>query len=293
MRRRGPVAAITLVLVTNAYVLIGVAWNRSGEPDAEITLTERELPLHQPAGTEASAPSLRLAWAGYLERGAGESGWLDERKLEEIGFDCEIPLASTAAPEFYRKQLPRMTYVVLENGGKAWEERLERLRRSVGDVAAKTRTGDAAAKDLETERKRLERSEKSASRLVPMDAGNDAAALRSKYADRTRYVIVQGIVRITTGPSPAGARRREEIPAGVQGSIQRLLISEIDVPAPWRSAFGALGPTPADGAEPRFAVTLRFGRRHEPWIVDVQLLPPPEGGRAAGQPLELLVSRPV
>ena len=42
-RRLG--ASVGLLVLTNAVVLAGVAYNRSGEPEVEITLTERELPV--------------------------------------------------------------------------------------------------------------------------------------------------------------------------------------------------------------------------------------------------------
>src|SRR5207245_9835380 len=45
MRRAGLLSALALIVVTNAIVLAGVLSNRRGEPDAILTLTERELPL--------------------------------------------------------------------------------------------------------------------------------------------------------------------------------------------------------------------------------------------------------
>jgi len=53
-----------LVILTNAFVLIGVAYNRASEPEAEITLTERELPLAYGAfqTDENTELALRLHW---------------------------------------------------------------------------------------------------------------------------------------------------------------------------------------------------------------------------------------
>ena len=45
MKKYGLIAAIALIVLTNVVVLAGVAYNRSGEPDATVTLTERELNL--------------------------------------------------------------------------------------------------------------------------------------------------------------------------------------------------------------------------------------------------------
>ena len=37
------VAGLGLIALTNAVALLGVAWNRSGEPDATLQLSQREL----------------------------------------------------------------------------------------------------------------------------------------------------------------------------------------------------------------------------------------------------------
>ncbi len=43
MKRYGLIGAIALIVLTNVVVLAGVVYNRSGEPDAVVQLTEREL----------------------------------------------------------------------------------------------------------------------------------------------------------------------------------------------------------------------------------------------------------
>jgi len=45
MKRIGLIAALALIVLTNVIVLATVRHNRSGEPDATVTLTERELRL--------------------------------------------------------------------------------------------------------------------------------------------------------------------------------------------------------------------------------------------------------
>ena len=39
------IAGLAIIIVTNIVALAGVAYNRSGEPDAVVELTERELGL--------------------------------------------------------------------------------------------------------------------------------------------------------------------------------------------------------------------------------------------------------
>ena len=51
-----------LVAAVNGAVLSGVAYNRSGPPEARIVLSERELPLAYRRHEENSGLALRLAW---------------------------------------------------------------------------------------------------------------------------------------------------------------------------------------------------------------------------------------
>ncbi|MFL6653087.1 MAG: DUF4824 family protein, partial [Sulfurifustaceae bacterium] len=44
-RKRTLLAGIALIAATNAVALVGVAYNRSGEPSSVLKLTERELAL--------------------------------------------------------------------------------------------------------------------------------------------------------------------------------------------------------------------------------------------------------
>ena len=79
-----------LILLSNAVALVGVWYNRSGEPLAQLQLSERELNVAADAlldGQENSVLRLRLSW-----RHAGEGSslsWLDTAKLHELGFDPE------------------------------------------------------------------------------------------------------------------------------------------------------------------------------------------------------------
>ena len=85
-RRRWILLAVALVIVSNLVVLIGVARNRSGEPEATVRLTERELGFlhHDP---ESSGMIL-----GFRLNRDDEADWLDRAKLETLGFDCSLPV---------------------------------------------------------------------------------------------------------------------------------------------------------------------------------------------------------
>jgi hypothetical protein len=87
-KTKGLLLAGTVVVVTNAIVLLGIARNQDGQPLETIQRTERELPL-EPHGKEDSGLSLRLQWQPFGSPNNDQYAWLDRMKLEELGFDCQ------------------------------------------------------------------------------------------------------------------------------------------------------------------------------------------------------------
>jgi hypothetical protein len=116
MRRKGLLLGAAVILMANAFVLIGVTRNRSGQPQQTIQLTERELPMDS-RDKEDTGVSLRQQW-----RQPGTTNpypWLDRAKLESLGFDCEGALRDPK-----RRPIDRPAFLVLEYDGSAWEESL-------------------------------------------------------------------------------------------------------------------------------------------------------------------------
>jgi hypothetical protein len=93
MTRRGLVLAAAVILVTNAFVLLGVARNRAGRSLQTIQLTERELPMNY-RGKEDSGVALRIQWNQYSFAMFDQYSWLDRAKLESLGFDCDAALGN-------------------------------------------------------------------------------------------------------------------------------------------------------------------------------------------------------
>ena len=264
MRRAGPILAAMVVLVANAVALVGVARNRSGRSEAEVLLTERELPM-APWSDESTGAFVRLEWQHSLPGSKVEWPWFDRAKLESLGFDCAR--WEEEVRERYGRMVPRRAYVVLEYDGPAWARWLE-------------------AREAEPEGKDGEDARVSASRLVPIDVGLDPGELRRLYPDRSRCLIVPAIV---------GAGRTEDGPGGkvvLGGQILYVLVSEIHVPKDLGALLAALRATDAavpvpprdEGrpgppvpqhrhAPPRYEVLLRYGVRHEPWVAEVRPLP--------------------
>ena len=61
----------------------------------------------------------------------------------------------------------------------------------------------------------------------------DAAALRRKYPDRKRVMILPGLVRAMLNHESSGLKGRARcVPAYLRGAITRLAIESINVPEP-------------------------------------------------------------
>ena len=124
MKPYGLATAICLVLIVNIFVFAGVIYNRSGDPDSRVVLTEREIRLVS-VKKENTGMFLKLDWemAGFYQYDfhRPQQSWLDGNKLGELGFDVSFPLNDTKASKFYRRSLLKEAYIVLEYGGKPWE----------------------------------------------------------------------------------------------------------------------------------------------------------------------------
>lgn len=262
---------VALILATNAFVLSGVAYNRTGEPEAVVTLTEREANLSY--GTEEnSGLALQLLWQQdrpWLER---DPGWFNQAKLESLGFDCSVPLTDISAEQYYRKALPRMAYVVLEYDGKSWDDWFAKEKARLLSASPKRRN---IKEELESLGKRD-------SRLVAIDVGNDAAHLRGLYPDRTRFLIAPAEVHLVFMSEVVGEARKYSKPF-IYGHVS-LLNQETHVPvefsswldqirkAEQKSGSGTVRRNERMKEGPRYSVTLQYGRRYEPWVVDIKPL---------------------
>ncbi len=266
-----------ILLATNAIVISGVASNRSGEPDAHLTLTERELPLPYQVRKENSGLTLQLRWrvlgrkdaAGRFTDGHTPA-WLDAEKLKALGFFLRDHAGTRGKKTVSKKILPKEVFIVLEYDGRHYEEALLRAEQELvsAEEDFKSDPGDErrrnrqkkAARELE-----LERIVKT--RLFAIDAGLDARKLRARYADRSRFMITRGLVKPRFGHTGE---------AEVYGYIPKLSVASINVPRKHRPIFDLiLTQNRARGSEfraPRYEVNVMYGRRWEPWIMSARPL---------------------
>lgn len=268
-RRSALVAGLGLLAATNLVALGGAAYNRSGEPESTLRVSQRELrPSY--AGVrekENSGLTLQLRWrvpqegeAGRFYAYEGEAGgvpaWLDAAKMASLGFE-PLPAASVPGADRRRRHpMPRDVLIVLELDGPAYQQALERARTAARKVEEKNERGEGG-KDAQSI---IDWAERRSSRLFAVDAGLDRTSLRAKYPDRQKYAIVRGRVR------QDGWERDK---AG--GRIDSLLRDEINVPLELRAAFDGVAPAyplRQERDERTVQARLAFGQRLEPWLLE-------------------------
>ena len=258
MKHAGLLAAAAIVLLANAFALIHAAINRSGQPEAEIVLTERE--LNYSPSSDDSGVALNLRW---VDPGATpySSVWdpevlaartlLNQAKLEELGFDCRVSPSDPKADTFYSRTNARTGFVALEYDGAGWQSWMEWRERNEQALPGATRAVD------------YERI--SGSRLAAIDAGPDAAALMARHPERNRVLILPAVIRMSLTPRWPPAQGHPARPARLSGYIQEIP-SEIHVPRPFSDRLREL----SQGGPRAYRVRLRYGRLLEPWVTGIE-----------------------
>lgn len=289
MKRVGLWAVVAIVLATNVVILGRVAHNRSGEPEAVLQMTERELSLSYSV-EENTEISLAVDYQRFRPFDENrDPGWFDQSKLEAVGYDCSLPLTSGSAERHYGKALPRTSYVVFEYDGDSWRAWLAAWERDLGAIVRQVDRGERAPEALKNAREQFEQVRKAGSRLLAVDAGSDPVELRRRYADRSRFLVAPAVVRLHF--MRAWRRKDGTFHAPyLHGDVEHLLVDEIHVPREIRglldqlrrleqqdertARYGSLAMARHERMKqgPRYRVTLHVGHRLEPWIVDVRPL---------------------
>lgn len=275
---RGLFAIGFLILVaTNIVVLSGVASNRSGNPEAQITLTERELQLPCRVHEENSGLNLRLAWRALAKNDDNKypdwrsPAWFSAEKLEELGFNIDNYLKSKDIATFYKRPIPKEVFIVLEINGEPYRKAVKRAEMAFEkeESLSKLNSTDKSLRDnFERAEKRFKRERITESHLFAIDAGLDPKKLREVYNDQTRFIITKGLVK----PRYNYNKNIKE----VLGRITKLSVGSIHVPLKHRKVLDNIlaqdKQKKNDFQSPRYEVKLAYGSRLESWIVSVNPL---------------------
>lgn len=285
-----------LVLVANAVLLGAAWWNRSGEPEARLELTQRELALPSwrdkddtglvltlTLADRPPAAVTRTAWSRREPLPPFEHPWLDAAKLGELGFDLRAieAAARNARPGGDRTVAPaRRAFVVLEYDGNSWRAWLAKREVAVAEIRERVERGLEDRGKLSDAEALLAIDRTSRSRLMPVDSGLDPGPLRTRYPDRHRYIVVPGFIGVR---SAVIADRS----ATFRGSIERVAVDSITVPRRFLSLMEPFVPRATEQevfqrarddaaasrwpapANPRYRATVAYGRRLDPWLVEV------------------------
>ncbi len=287
MKRFGLYIAIAIVMITNVIILSGVAYNRSGNPEFSIDLTERELPLKH-ISKENSGLFLSLNWnmQGKTINGSNspKNNWLNKSKLEQLGFNTSFPLDTKRSWEQYYSQLPKEAFIVLEYEGDAWEKWETKLKNEIRTLKEKLGK-ETIKKSINFQKRRIRNLEWDLyykSRLYAIDAGINLFSLKEKYPNQSNYLIVPGTIKIQKyNLSEFNSEGKKINKPYLSGYIKELSIMDIYVPSDQKDILKNLPPRvpkysneKMDGIEikPRYKVQLNLGKRLEPWIQNITRL---------------------
>lgn len=284
--------AAVLIVLANAVVLMRVWSNRKAPPESSLVFSERELKsayewtvskedsglnvrldvrtdtLRQPGPTSGENDDLEYAW--------NQVPWLTIEKLRSLGYQLPSGEIGEADRRNIQRLPSREVYVALELNGDSYRRALQEAQQDAARDEKKA-MADANDKTLaqwaRNSRERADAEQSTNSRLFCIDAAIDAGALRKLYGDRSRIAIARGTVQPTIYGKPGHWH--------VAGQFSGLRIPQINVPLRYRQAFGssrnvgygelaaaAVAGRTADPGSPHYEVTVAWGHRFEPWIVD-------------------------
>lgn len=277
------IIAALLLILTNVIVLTGVAYNRAGEVEASLLLTERELAFKDYSynNKENSGLALMIDWkvisTNSLRKNAskyslyrgGNPDWLDENKLRQLAVDVDRLREYQRASEYAQdKILSKEVIYVLEYDGVAYQTVLteaenytQRLREKLNNNP----DNEDLSERLEDREVWLRKLQISESRLIVIDAGLDAQVLREKYKDNSKFLLLAGELMPYWNDDKLVAR------------VKQLFISSVHVALPHADHITKLTNGEAKNIRysdqplmPRYQVKLNIGTRLEPWIEEIK-----------------------
>jgi Domain of unknown function (DUF4824) len=276
-------SGVALIVIVNAFALGSVAYNRSGEPESVLHLSEREVQVENWnwLDDEKSNIDARLQWqVVHREADSKEHSyvysqrnvdWLTTADLRSLGFNLDRFAHQTTDEQRYRELPARPIFVVIDFNGDGYAKALQDAHRHLQNEVELSKPGESktdAERRINSARESLERMERESTRLFVTDLGSDAADLRTRHPNREQDAIVSAQLGVAVVKGDGEAE--------FVAHISNLAVESIRIPRKFRSIAE---PMTARNAQWRYEVTLNVGHRLEPWITDfVSHGPLPESG---------------
>jgi len=275
------IAGLVIIVLTNVIALGGVAYNRSGEPNAQVTFSEREVYLSYHYGIERENKGTRLNIDCRVESAQfdyaygnqncwGNPGWLDKNKLLELGFEFH-PYEKLNNYGAYDKSLPRDVYLVLELNGDSYLRALagaEAFLTDEQDLLLNNPGQEEFVERVKQAQEKLEAEQRYNSRLFAIDAGTDRDELRQRYPERDQYVIVKASIKPEW--------QFENKVRVWRGRISDLLVTSINVPLAHQAALADFKRQrwhrEENRQDRRYEIGIAYGKRAEPWMTGAKMV---------------------
>ena len=258
------VMGIILIVATNLAVLTSVYSNRTGEPTAQLTLTDRELsfPYNNSFRKESSGMTLSIKWRIPTQGDNEYSPYhyrrvtLTQSELLSLGF------SESDFKDSYRNASKELFWA-LEFDGKLHDIEVEKARarydKALNAYHAQpddknTRIKDKAFKDLEQEKAKR-------SRLFFVKASADYDALAEEFSTKKNTIIIKGLVEpymIETGKT-----------YGIK--LMHLTTGSVVVPREYTEEFADVFGKNRNASMSQLRYKVKWGSRLDPWVDGVTL----------------------
>ena len=257
------IIGLTILLGTNLVVLGGVAYNRMGEATAQLTLTERELSLPYTRGEyeENSGLSLSINWriptkdnANYLPYNARTID-ITKDELSALGFDLH-----NNEDNYWRES--KELYWAFEFDGDLHKAEIAKAKAhyQAANKAFNEQADDTTKRRQKESKASLAREKNSNSRLFFIKASADYDSLAREYAKQSNILIVTGLAKPYYNSSDKSYHLR----------LKHLSVRNIMIPLDYTDMLSNLvRPNRGNTNPPRYSVTVSWGNRLEPRVVDV------------------------
>lgn len=260
------VIGLLILIGTNIAVLAGVFFNRAGEVTSQLTLTERELALsyNSVAEKENSGISLSINWRTPTQEDNRYYPYnpkkitISKERLLALGFN-----------ESHKKishwSTSRELYWALEFDGALHKAEIAKAKAQfkAALVADQEHTSKDSRQKVERLKNNYDREKNTKSRLFFMDASADYESLVKQFSGKKNILIVKGLAQYYVNTKEKS----------YDLSLQYLSIANVMVPLKHAGVFTALSRIARHDIQlPRYAATIKWGSRLEPWMVSTTRL---------------------